>query len=114
MNVRFTLPFSTSREVGKTYLNSQGLVLGVILNKTENSTKISAFGDCAIKCDFDTNENYMVPVWYDFNSNEFKHFTPEDLNQKIVGYIKPCQKDSAGNIISDYDMSLREFIFLGF
>ena len=114
MNVRFTLPFATSREVGKTYLDSQGLVLGVILSKTENSTKISAFGDCAVKCDSETDESYMLPVWYDFNLNEFKYFTSDDLSQKIIGYIKPYQRDPDGNIISDYDVSLREFTFLGF
>lgn len=114
MNLRFTIPANSEREVGETYLNEHGVVLGVILSKAENKTKISALGDCAIKCDFDIDLNYLVPVWYDFISHTFKEFTLEDSNNKVAGYIKPYLKDEDNNIFTKYDSSLREFILIGF
>ena len=114
MQVRFTLPFNSTRDLGETYLNKQGVVLGVILNKTSDKTKISALGDCAIKCNISTDVSYLVPVWYDSNIHDFKAFTSEDSQNKVVGYIKPYQRDEEGNIISNYDISLREFLLIGF
>ena len=107
MNIRFTLPFTSTREVGETYIDSNDVVLGVILNKTNSTVKVAAFGDCAIKCDSVPDEGYMLPVWYDSNSNEFKAFTPADSQNKTVGYVKPYQRDQDGNIISKYDLSFR-------
>jgi hypothetical protein len=113
MKLRFTIPLTSEREVGETYLNECGVAIGVILSNSENTTKISAAGDCAIKCDFDIDFNYLIPVWYDFNSHKFKEFTLEDSNNRVAGYIKPYLKDEDDNILTKYDSSLREFILLG-
>ena len=126
-NMRFTLLVNTTREIGETYINSHGLVLGVILNKkdviivdadgnesTQSTTKIAAFGDCAIKCTVDAAITEETPIWYDTASNEFKMFTSDDLSKKIIGFITPHRKDENNNIISNYDVSLYEFKLLGF
>jgi len=113
MNVRFTLPFATSREVGQTYLNEQGVVVGVILSKTTDSIKVAVHGECAVKCNSIPDENFMVPLWYDSALNEFRAYTStEDSQHKVAGYVKPRQIDSEGSIISNYDDSLHEFILL--
>ena len=126
-NMRFTLAGNTTRQIGETYINTHGLVLGVILNKkeltivddegnesTQPSIKIAAFGSCAIKCNVSEEITEETPIWYDASSSEFKMFTSNDLSEKIVGFIKPHYKDENNNIISDYDISLYEFQLLGF
>ena len=125
--MRFTLPVSTTRQIGETYINSQGLVLGVILSKkdviivdadanesTQPTTKIAVFGACAIKCNVNAEITEETPIWYDDTSGEFKMFTSNDLSKKIVGFITPHHKDGNNNIISNYDISLYEFQLLGF
>ena len=105
---------TTQAQNGEVFTNSLGLTLGIVANKLDSMTSVCIGGICNLKIDFNHNEEYPIPLWYDEQLNVFKKYeTSADSSNKIAGFLMGCSHDLDGNIIPVTAGELHRFHLIG-